>query len=336
MAKDTISILGAGIVGLWQALMFAKAGYDVHLLEKDETLFASSASRYAGAMLAPFCEEESAEAIIRDLGLRSMELWFEQDPDIIQNGSLVLALPREQKELKRFARMTKEHVIVSKQDLDDLEPDLDNRFDAALFYPKEAHFNPQTASQKLLTELRNYGCKTYFGPDQIIIAPNTTWHIDCRGIAAQDILKTLRAVRGERVVVRCKEINFRRPLRLLHARFPIYIVPWPDQTYMIGATVIESSDTRAMTVRSALELLSAVYSVQPRFAEAEIMEFGAGLRPAFPDNIPKIIKDKNTLYVNGMYRHGFLLAPVLAEMTVNYVESGQMHPEIFIADYFER
>ena len=61
---------------------------------------------------------------------------------------------------------------------------------------------------------------------------------------------------------------------------------------MIGATSIESEDT-GVSVRSALELLSAAYAVHPAFAEARIVEIGAGLRPAFPDNLPRIAIDKN-------------------------------------------
>lgn len=57
---------------------------------------------------------------------------------------------------------------------------------------------------------------------------------------------------------------------------------------MIGATTLESEDT-GVSVRSALELLTAAYAVHPAFGEARIVEIGAGLRPAFPDNLSRII-----------------------------------------------
>lgn len=337
----TVTILGAGIVGLWQAYMFAKRGHIVHVIEKDETPFASAASRYAGAMLAPYCEEEGANALIRELGLRALELWFEHDASISQNGSLVLALPRERKDLKRFARMTQKHVMVASDDLQKLEPDLSDTFETALYFPDEAHLNPHLAMEKLLQDSRQLGVTFSFGSTfsnetETFHDTQSDWTIDCRGLAARDALPSLRAVRGERVIVRAPEVTFKRPLRLLHTRFPIYIVPWHNNTYMIGATVIESDDPSGMTVKSALELLSAAYALQSAFAKAEILDFGAGLRPAFSDNIPKIVTQGQTLYVNGMYRHGFLLAPVLAEMTCDYIENGQKHPEICIEDYFER
>ena len=87
---------------------------------------------------------------------------------------------------------------------------------------------------------------------------------------------------------------------------------------MIGATVIESEETGPVSLRSALDLLSAAYALDPAFAEAEIVLQGAGARPAFPDNRPRIIVSERYIYVNGLYRHGFLLAPVMAELRGRY------------------
>ena len=79
-------------------------------------------------------------------------------------------------------------------------------------------------------------------------------------------------------------------MRLIHPRWPLYIIPRGDNRFMLGATSIEAEDT-GVSVRSALELLSAAYAVHPAFAEARIVEFGSGLRPAFPDNLPRIAVD---------------------------------------------
>jgi len=38
------------------------------------------------------------------------------------------------------------------------------------------------------------------------------------------------------------------------------------------------------------------------------------------------------IYVNGLYRHGFLLAPVLAELMAAHIETGAVDPEVFVAD----
>ena len=131
-------------------------------------------------------------------------------------------------------------------------------------------------------------------------------------MAATSSLKNLRAVRGEMLIFECHEVNFLRPIRLLHPRFPCYLVPRANGRFMVGATMVESNDDSPISARALIEMLSSVYAIHPAFAEARIVETGTGCRPSFPDNIPQIIEQDGKFYINGMYRHGFLLAPVLA------------------------
>jgi glycine oxidase len=323
------------VVGLWQALTLARGGHDVTLYERSAEPFADACSPYAGAMLAPRCEEESAEAIVRELGRRGIALWRETYPDTVVNGSLVVALHRDRAELDRFARMTGGHRRLSASELAALEPALEDRFAGALYYQEEAHLAPEGALRFLLDSCLAQGVALRLGDGKRPEGHDLV--IDCRGLGAKDDLPALRGVRGERIVVRSRDVNLTRPLRLLHPRFPLYVVPWGDDgLYMIGATVIESEEVGAITVRSALDLLSAAYAVDPAFAEAEIVRQGAGARPAFPDNQPRIIARKGYIYVNGLYRHGFLLAPVLAELVASFIDSGATDPEVFREDFAQR
>ena len=332
--KQCIAIRGAGIVGLWQALTLARRGHEVILYERSAQAFADACSPYAGAMLAPRCEEESAEAVIRELGKRGIALWRETYPGTVANGTLVVALHRDRAELDRFARMTGGHRRLSPGKLTALEPALDDRFAGALYYPEEAHLSPEAALRFLLERVEAEGVSIRFGEGEP--PKDAGIVVDCRGLAAKDKLPSLRGVRGERIVVRSREVDLARPVRLLHPRFPLYVVPWGDGLYMIGATAIESEETGPITLRSALDLLSAAYALNPAFAEAEIVRQGAGARPAFPDNRPRIIVTKGYIYVNGLYRHGFLLAPTLAELVAAYLETGAMDPEVFLESPAER
>jgi glycine oxidase len=332
--KKSIAIRGAGIVGLWQALTLARAGHDVTLYERSAEPFAAACSTYAGAMLAPRCEEESAEIIIRDLGARGIVLWRETYPGTIANGTLVVAFHRDRSELDRFARMTGGHQRLSVAELAAFEPALGDRFTGALYYAEEAHVAPELALRFLLDAALAQGVALRLGDGSSPEGHDLV--IDCRGLGAKDDLPTLRGVRGERIVVKSGDVNLTRPLRLLHPRFPLYVVPWGDGLYMIGATVIESEETGPITLRSALDLLSAAYAVDPAFAEAEIVRQGAGARPAFPDNRPRIIVAKGYIYVNGLYRHGFLLAPALAELVAAHLETGATNPEVFVEDPAQR
>ncbi len=325
-----ITVRGAGVVGLWQALLLARAGHRVRLVERTEKPFEAASSWRAGAMLAPHCEAEVAEPIIERLGLRSIALWKEVHPGVVSRGSLVLARPRDRSELARFARVTRGHERVDGARIDDLEPDLEGRFSAGLFYPDEAHMQPHEALHGLLQAVREAGAEVAFGTEEA--GTGHDWLIDCRGLAARDALPRLRGVRGEMVVVRCEEIALSRPIRLLHPRFPLYVVPWGYGYYMIGATVIESEDEGRVRVRSALELLAAAYALHPAFGEAEIFDLAVGLRPAFPDNVPRIVRRGRCLHVNGLYRHGFLMAPALGEIVTEHLATGTVHDEVFEMD----
>ena len=326
--KLDITVLGAGILGIWQTLTLARRGHRVRLLEASEAPFTSAASRYAGAMLAPYCEEEGAEPIVVELGLAALELWKAAYPGLTQLGSLVVTAPRDRPELLRFARMTRGHTTVDAAALGRLEPDLAGRFQTGLHYGAEAHMSPTAAMTFLLDAARQAGAEIRFGVSGCAAINGQV--VDCRGLAAGSLLANLRGVRGERVLIRSRDIRLNRPVRLLHPRYPLYVVPWADGHYMVGATVIESEDPSPMTLRSALELLGLAYALHPGLGEAEVVELGAGLRPAFPDNVPKVVVQGDRVHINGAYRHGFLLSPKLAEIAAVYLETGERHPVIMV------
>lgn len=324
----TIDVLGAGIAGTWQALMLARAGCRVTVYERDDAAMTQATGHFAGGMLAPWCEGEASEPVITRLGVRALDLWREEMPETAFNGSLVVAHPRDRADFDRFARMTSHYERLDGNAIGKLEPSLDGRFREALFFTDEGHVEPRRVLPQLHRRLAAMGIAVRFETEHAPKNANTDHVvIDCRGLSARDALPDLRGVKGEMIVVETDEVTLSRPVRLLHPRWPLYIIPREDNRFMIGATSIESED-RGVSVRSALELLSAAYAVHPAFGEARIVEFGAGLRPAFPDNLPRIdIKDK-AIAVNGLYRHGFLLAPALAELTTAYITRGEIDNEV--------
>ncbi|WP_371423720.1 FAD-dependent oxidoreductase [Tardiphaga sp.] len=328
VAGQSISVVGAGIAGAWQALMLAKAGHAVTLHERSDAGMHDATSHWAGGMLAPWCEAEVSEPVVSRLGLRALDLWREELPDTPFNGSLVVAHARDRADYERFARMTSGHTRLDATKLAELEPSLQGQFRDALFYPGEGHVEPRRVLPQLHARITAAGGIIKYNSEQ---QPKDLdgLVIDCRGLAARDDAGApkLRGVKGEIIIVETDEVQLSRPVRLMHPRWPLYVIPRADNRFMLGATSIESED-RGVSVRSALELLGAAYAVHPAFAEARILEFGSGLRPAFPDNLPRIAIDKNTITVNGLYRHGFLLAPALAELTLNYVQRGEIDNEV--------
>ena len=107
--ESPVSVIGAGIAGAWQALLFAQAGHDVTLHERSDAAMTQSTSYWAGGMLAPWCEAEASEPVIVRLGIRSLDLWRENFPQTPFNGSLVVAHPRDRADFERFAKLTSGH-----------------------------------------------------------------------------------------------------------------------------------------------------------------------------------------------------------------------------------
>jgi glycine oxidase len=315
------------VAGTWTALLLARAGRPVALHEAGDETLSGATSFWAGGMLAPDCESEGAEPLVVRLGRRSLEIWREHMPDTALDGSLVVAHPRDEPDLNRFARQTSGHERVDAARLSELEPLLAGRFRSALFFPDEGHVEPRLVLPRLRAKLAQAGGEIRFGSR---VEPDALEGevVDCRGLSARAALPELRGVRGEVVLVETDEVKLNRPVRLMHPRWPLYVVPRANNRFLIGATTIESEREGAVSVRSALELLTAAYTLHPAFGEARIIEMGSALRPAFPDHAPRIEVRGRRIAVNGLYRHGFLMAPALAEIVADYVISGKRDNEV--------
>jgi glycine oxidase len=268
---------------------------------------------------------------VRDLGREALRIWRDTYPGTINNGSLVVAHARDAGDLARFASMTQAYEDVGASRIRSLEPALTGRFERGLFFEAESHFDARKALAWLLDEIRALGGDVEFGRAWDARADGIV--IDCRGIGARNDIAKLRGVRGERVLIETHDVNLTRPVRLLHPRQPIYVVPQGEGRFVVGASVIEREDDGPMTLRSALDLLGSAYALHPAFGEAAVLELGAGVRPSLPDNVPRIMIENGgrIIRVNGAYRHGFLLAPVLARKVQHYLSDGRREGLLFAA-----
>ncbi|WP_288192444.1 glycine oxidase ThiO [uncultured Phyllobacterium sp.] len=301
-----ILVKGAGVAGLTAAHELMARGADVTVFDPRRDT-SSTASWYAGGMLAPYCERESADEQVLELGLKAASWWEAALPGrVVRNGTLVLAPARDAGELDRFASRTSGFAGVGAQELGSLEPDLAGRFRRGLFFRDEAHLDPRRALTALAAKLAASGVRFENERDE----GKFDRIVDCTGYSTAK--PDLRGVRGEMLILQTRDIALARPVRLIHPRFPVYIVPRADHLFMVGATMIESDATGPVTARSMMELLNAAYSLHPAFGEAAIIETGVGVRPAYADNFPRVERDGRVISINGLYRHGFLLAPAMA------------------------
>ncbi len=238
-----ISVIGAGVAGSWQALALARAGFDVSLFERDDPSLTSATGYWAGGMLAPYCESEATEPVVTRLGIRSLGLWRDELADTQLNGTLVVAHRRDRADFDRFARQTPEHDLVDAGRIAELEPSLAGQFDRALFFAGEGHVEPRMVLPRLHERLTESGVAIHYQTAREP-ADVSGISIDCRGIAAGGGISGLRGVKGEMIVIETGEIALKRPVRLLHPRWPLYIVPRANNRFMIGATTIESRGLR--------------------------------------------------------------------------------------------
>ncbi len=326
--KMNVAVIGAGVVGLTCAAELLGRGAHVVVHERGPGIGAQSCSWYAGGMLAPWCEGESAEEPVVRLGQEAACWWERHAGGVVRQGTLVLAPSRDRVELGSFGRRTSHFDEIDREAITALEPDLAGRFSRGLFFREEAHLDPRKAIAALAERLVAKGGVIHFGSGVEAADLDADIVLDCRGLVARDVLPDLRGVKGEMLLLRSHEIGLSRPIRLLHPRIPLYIVPRDDGLFMVGATMIESGDRRRISARSMLELLGAAYALHPAFGEAEIIEIGTDARPAFPDNLPRLIRRGRVIHVNGLYRHGFLLSPAMARMAADAALNPQARPEM--------
>lgn len=354
----TIGIAGAGLAGRLIALQCLQRGYAVTLFDADDQNGLKSCGWTAAGMIAPYSELESSELLLCELGLKSLQRWpeilamLEQPVSFHQDGTLIVAHPQDAPELERFYSHLQhklsakkiEHLInpVDRKTLEEFAPALSPLLQTGYRIPSEGHINNleffQATTQMLRVHQVNWHCNTTVKqvlPHQIILADKKYQFdmvFDCRGLAAKNDLSELRGVRGEIVWLKTDEVNLRCPVRVMHPRYPLYIVPRSDQHFVIGATSIESEDTSPISAQSMLELLSAAYVVHSGFAEARIIQTLTNCRPAFSDHQPKIFYSDGLIQINGLYRHGYMIGPAVTQDAMRLFEEGKRyvnHPEIF-------
>ncbi|NVJ68575.1 MAG: glycine oxidase ThiO [Gammaproteobacteria bacterium] len=328
-----IGIAGAGIAGRMLAWRLHLLGFEITIFDKSPRDSQDASSFAAAGILSPLAELEMAEPEIFELGSRSLELypqWLKELSSNVffkQEGSIVAAHSQDKVELEHFYRLINRKLenvsdYAQKVDLAIKDQELET-LGEGLYLPTEGQLDPIELLQALDKELQTISwhenTEIVEVDKGVIKTKDQTykfdWVFDCRGLGASNELP-LRAVRGELLWLEAPDVNLKYLTRLMHPRYRIYIVPRPNNIYLVGATEIESEDHSPVSVRSSLELLSAAYSVHKGFGEARITKSVVNCRPALPDNLPLIELENGIGRINGLYRHGILLAPALVEKAI--------------------
>jgi len=338
MTKPHIGIAGAGLAGRLLAWRLALAGCRVSLFDAKRRDDLTSASQTAAAMLSPLAELAVSDEAVFALGQRSLALWplwlaqMATPVYFRQDGTLVVAHMQDGASLEHFSRLLHHKLPeVSRAQVQTLdaaalaqyEPTLAGRFNRGLFLAGEGQLANDQLMAALAVALDSLGVRWYEGQRveqvqaQSIVCTDqphaVDTAVDARGVGSKSILSGLRGVRGEVLRVQCPGVTLQRPVRLMHPRYQLYVAPRPNAEFVVGATELESEDAGPVTLRSVLELASALHSLHPAFGEARILRMSAALRPALDDHRPRVEELDGVWHINGLYRHGYLCAPALVD-----------------------
>ena len=329
-----IGIAGAGLLGRLLAFTLARQGHAVQVHDPAAGPDARGAAGWTAAgMLSPLAELETADERVFRWGLRSLDLWpqllreLPMPVPFFRDGSLLLAHREDGGAARRVLDLLARKAPgaeyraqpLAPQQLAELEPALRPGPQGWLL-PGEGRIHTVQAMQALHAGAA--GVRWHWGSRVEAVEPHRLqlaggaelfdWVFDVRGLGARAQLP-VRGVRGEIFWLQSPGLGLQRPVRLLHARHRVYLVPRAPDLVVVGASEIESEDRSPVTVRTTVELLAAAHSIVPALAEARIVHSETNLRPALPDNQPLLETRQGLTRINGLFRHGWLIAPALVE-----------------------
>ncbi|WBY03926.1 FAD-dependent oxidoreductase [Ramlibacter tataouinensis] len=328
-----VGIAGAGLLGRLLALRLTQAGHAVHVFDPASGPDARGAAGWTAAgMLSPLAELETADERVFRWGLRSIELWpailggLPLPVEFSLQGSLLVAHREDAGAARRVLDLLARKAPagygaepLTPAALAGLEPSV-RAGPQAWLLPGEGRIHTVQAMQALAAGAP--GAHWHWGATvrdadagRVLVDGRTEsfdWVFDVRGLGARPQLP-VRGVRGEIFWLQAPGMVLHRPVRLLHARHRVYLVPRAPDTVVVGASEIESEDRSPVSLRTTVELLAAAHSIVPALAEARIVHAETNLRPALPDNQPLLECRPGLTRINGLFRHGWLIAPGLVE-----------------------
>ncbi|WP_202977897.1 FAD-dependent oxidoreductase [Nocardioides daphniae] len=325
-----VHVLGGGIVGLACADELVARGHDVTAVDRRP---GSGASYVAAGMLSPGGEAWFGEEVAFRLGVEATALWpayaARLGVGLDARGTLLVArdaadaaaLRRHLDLLDRLGHRAEEVAA-------DVEPGLGRTSLVARL--DERCVDPRAVVAALLGRLggRVVANRPTEPPDAVVAATGA------RLPAPYDHL--VRGVRGELVVLAPSRV----PGHVVRARVgeEVYLVPRRDGRLVVGATSEEHDRPPVVTAGGLLRLLRAGRTLWPAVETAAVVETLAADRPATPDHLPLLGPAAPGVWLAaGAFRHGVLLAPLLARMLADQLEGAAtvraLDPRRFMPDH---
>jgi glycine oxidase len=367
MMRKSLTVIGAGVIGLSCAWRAAEAGVAVTVLDPAP---ASGASWVAGGMLAPVTEAWPGEEELLELGAAAVQRWptfaaeleaaAGQPAGLRTDGTVVAATGSgDRAELDSLAgflaRLGREVERLSGRELRRLEPALGPDVRGGLSVPGDLAVDNRVLLAALRAAAGRAGVTVVERAARAVLddgARITGVRTDGGDVEAETVLVAagahsaalhpaldglVRPVKGEILRIAHRTGAFpppRRTVRALVDGRPVYAVPRDDGGLVIGATQAELGFDTEVTVGGVRDLLRDAERVLPGIAEYALVETAAGLRPGSPDNLPLIgaLGPDGLLVATGHHRNGMLLAPVTADAVLALLRGEPVPDPVRAAD----
>ncbi len=340
--KQSVVVIGGGVIGLLSTLQLAGADCQVTLLEQSCT--GREASWAGGGIVSPLYPWRYSPAVTalahwsQDYYPKLGEALFQQagiDPEVHETGLYWLDLEdedaalawaeREGRPLRRLG-MDQVHVAV---------PALGAGFATAIYMPGVANVrNPRLlqALRAALAKLPNVqilehcsvsgfvrdgerivGVQTAQGEmraDRVVVAAGA-W--SGKLLATLGMELPVKPMKGQMILFKCAE-DFLPSMVLAKRR---YAIPRRDGHILVGSTLEDVGFDKTPTEDALESLRATAVDLLPALADAEVVKHWAGLRPASPEGIPYIgpVPGHDGLWLNcGHFRNGLVLAPASCQL----------------------
>ena len=343
--SDSILVVGGGVIGLLSALMLARAGMSVALLERRQV--GREASWAGGGIVSPLYPWRYGAGVTA-LAQWSQDFYpclgadlfaaTEIDAEVHTTGLYWLDLDDELEALGWSSRLSCGLHPVARSALLLRVPALGMEFSRALYLPGVASVrNPRLvrALRAALEQLPNVmlheesevtGLVCEAGQVLGVRTPEGDMYANrvlvAAGAWSSELLATLglqlpvEPVKGQMILYKC-EPDFLPAIVLAKGR---YAIPRKDGHILVGSTLEHVGFDKTPTEDALASLKASAEELLPALADAEVVGHWAGLRPGSPDGIPFIgeVPQFPGLWLNcGHYRNGLVLAPASCELLKN-------------------
>ncbi len=351
LVSASVIVVGAGVVGAAIAYELAASGVRVQVLDARRP--GQGATRASAGVLAPYIEGHEATPL-RELGRRSLDLYdgfidrvrADSGHQIVyqRNGTIEVALTSEEVDRlsatsAAFWKLGIEARWVPPLAFEDHEPLLSSQALGALLIPEQGFVGVTGLTSALVGGAERHGARVKVETGAIRIhrmpagrigvqTDDASWDADRVVLAAGSWSSRIevegaapipvRPVRGQLLELETD------PGALRHVIWHSdgYLVPWPDGTVLVGATVEDVGFDEGTTEQAVRGLRDMAASLVPSLENAPMRGARAGLRPKGVDDLP-LVGPSATLpgliYATAHYRNGVLLAPLTAGLVKQLV-----------------